>query len=149
MSVGRARAAIRASRDAAAPAVLLYDGHCGFCSGIVRYILRHDPNGTLRFARLDGVFARRALERHPDLASGDTVVWLEAGRAFARSDAALRVASYLGGRWRVAGLARLLPRVVRDRAYALISRNRFRLCVPRDGQFVPTPAMRARMIGDD
>ncbi|MEA3247491.1 MAG: DCC1-like thiol-disulfide oxidoreductase family protein [Gemmatimonadota bacterium] len=146
MTPGRAKAA---PGDARAAAVLLYDGHCGLCSGIVRYILRHDPEGTLRFAPLGGAYARRALASHPGLAAGDSVVWLEGQRAFARSDAALRVAAYLGGWWRVAALARLVPRSVRDAAYAFVARHRGRLRVPRDDHFVPTPAMLTRMIGDD
>lgn len=148
MTPGRAQAAPRASRDAGTAAVLLYDGRCGFCSGIVRCILRHDPDGTLRFAPLGGAYARLALASHPGLTGGNSVVVLEGQRAFARSDAALHLAAYLGGWWRVAALARLVPRSVRDAAYAFVARHRGQLRVPRDDHFVPTPAMLARMIGD-
>src|SRR5678815_2955382 len=38
--------------------VLLYDGVCGFCNGTVQFVLARDRRGVLRFATLQGEFAR-------------------------------------------------------------------------------------------
>ena len=46
--------------------VLLYDGLCGFCDGTVQFILRHDRKKTLRFATLQGDYARGVIDRHPE-----------------------------------------------------------------------------------
>ena len=86
---------------------MLYDGVCGFCNMSVQAILDHDRRGTMRFAALQSDYARRIIERHPSLRDIDSVVYVErAGepgreRVYVRSSAALRVASYLGGWWRV------------------------------------------------
>ncbi|RZL12977.1 MAG: DUF393 domain-containing protein, partial [Hymenobacter sp.] len=36
----------------AAPPVLLFDGVCNLCNGLVQFIIRHDPQARLRFAAL-------------------------------------------------------------------------------------------------
>ena len=129
------------------PPLLLYDGTCGFCSDVVRFILGRDRVGTLRFAPLDGIAGRSVLARHPELHDVDSVLWVDdASGVLARSDAALRIARYLGGRWRLALAARILPRPWRDAAYDLIARHRHRLT--RDGQvcLFPSPAERTRFL---
>ena len=132
--------------------VLLYDGTCGFCSASVQFALRHDRRGSLRFAALDSSFGRAVLARHPELAVVDSVVWYEpAGggateRLLTRSAAALRVARYLGGPWRLAAVAGLIPRSLRDSLYDLVARHRHQLA--RGGQqcLVPTPDQRDRFL---
>ena len=113
--------------------MLLYDGTCGFCAESVQLVLRHDRRRTLRFALLQGLFGSAIRDRYPALNGVDSVVWVEPGtgghdgRVLVRSDAALRVARYLGGWWHLARVARLLPRPIRDAGYDLIARHRHRL----------------------
>jgi predicted DCC family thiol-disulfide oxidoreductase YuxK len=132
--------------------VLLYDGSCGFCAESVQLVLRHDRRGTLQFAALDGTFGREVLARHPELGQVDSVVWYDPGdgrssdRLLTRSAAALRVARYLGGPWRFASVAALVPRFLRDALYDLVARHRHSL-VPGGPQcLVPTPDQRARFL---
>jgi predicted DCC family thiol-disulfide oxidoreductase YuxK len=135
-----------------AAAVLLYDGTCGFCAGSVQFVLRHErPRGgrTLRFATLEGALGDGARQAHPELVGVDSVIWLEpgTGRVLVRSEAALAVAAYLGGPWRLlAALGRLVPRRLRDAAYDLIARNRYRIAGRVDACPVPTPEQRGRFI---
>lgn len=133
--------------------VLLYDGTCGFCADSIRLVLTHDRTQVLRFAALDSDFARGVLQRHPEIADVDSVVWIDhAGegaspeRVLVRSTAALQVAAYLGGVWRLATAARVVPRSLRDAAYRLVARHRHRLT--RGGQqcLVPSPDERARFL---
>jgi predicted DCC family thiol-disulfide oxidoreductase YuxK len=132
--------------------VLLYDGTCGFCASSVRLVLRHDRRRVLRFAALDGPFGRQVRERHPELAGVDSVVWVDPPgegrpeRVLLRSDAALRVARYLGGPFHLARVAALLPRPVRDTAYALVARHRHRLTGGGPRCLVPPPEVRERFL---
>jgi len=108
--------------------VLLYDGLCGFCDGTVQFILKHDRHGTLRFATLQGDFARSVIARHPEVAGVDSLVLVEPEvgsgreRVYVRSDGALRVARYLGGAWHLARVVAIVPRVLRDWAYDAFAR---------------------------
>jgi len=132
--------------------VLLYDGTCGFCAESVQLVLRHDRRRTLRFASLQGAFGAEVRARHPELAGVDTVVWLEPGsnerseRVLLRSDAALRVAAYLGGWFHLARVAAVLPRPVRDAAYNLVARHRHQLTGEAPNCLVPAPDARARFL---
>lgn len=136
--------------EADAP-VLLYDGICGVCNAAVRTILRFDRRGTLRFAALDSDIARDVIGRHPELRDVDSAVYVRhlgaAGEtAHAHSDALLRVADYLGGPWRMAAVARIVPRPVRDWAYKRFAAVRYRIGGRYDTCPVPTPDVRRRFL---
>jgi predicted DCC family thiol-disulfide oxidoreductase YuxK len=130
--------------------VLLYDGVCGFCNKTVQMILDHDRRGTMRFAALQSDYARSIVERHAELRSIDSVVFVENSdggeRVFARSDAALKVAAYLGGFWKIFLVARILPRALRDYFYDLFARNRYRLFGKYDSCMLPPPEVRSRFL---
>jgi predicted DCC family thiol-disulfide oxidoreductase YuxK len=138
-------------RDATPQDVLLYDGTCGFCAASIQFVLRHDRAKRLTFAPLQGALAADVKTRHPGLESIDSMVWvnrLGSGdeRIYVRSAAALQVAAYLGGPWRLAAVARLVPAVVRDAVYALIARHRHRLIRGGEQCLVPGPDERARFL---
>jgi predicted DCC family thiol-disulfide oxidoreductase YuxK len=132
--------------------VLLYDGTCGFCAESVRLVLRHDRRGTLRFAALQGEFGSLVRSRQPELDRIDSIVWVDPpeagprGRVLVRSDAALRVARYLGGWWTLALAFGLLPRRLRDAGYDLIARHRHRLVGSGPACLVPEPEVRERFM---
>ncbi len=135
------------------PPVLLYDGVCGFCDATVKTILRHDRRNTLRFAALQSPFAAGVVARHPHLAGMDTVVWVEEGedgaeRVLTHSDAALRVAGYLGFPWSLARVGVVVPRSIRDAAYRLFARHRYRVFGRFDACPIPPPEVRARFVDD-
>jgi predicted DCC family thiol-disulfide oxidoreductase YuxK len=57
--------------------VLLFDGRFGLCNGLVRFLLRHDVGGPLRFAALESAAGQEILARHPKAAGADSVVFLK------------------------------------------------------------------------
>jgi predicted DCC family thiol-disulfide oxidoreductase YuxK len=134
------------------PAILLYDGTCGFCDGAVKFILRVDRRGEMRFAALDSDFGAAVVERHPALATVDSIVYVEdpnglGERVSVRSDAALRVATYLGGPWRALGVvAGLIPAPARDWLYDRFASIRYRVFGRVDSCALPAPGVRARFI---
>jgi predicted DCC family thiol-disulfide oxidoreductase YuxK len=135
-----------------APDIVLYDGVCAVCNGVVQFLLPRDPEGRYRFAPLQSRFARDLLTRHgrePDALDtmyvvrhhGDSDETLLAG-----PDAALHIARTLGGAWRLCGVFRLLPAGVRRRLYDAFARRRYRLFGRHDACVLPRPEWRARFI---
>ena len=62
--------------------VVFYDGVCGLCSRLVRFLLRRDRDGRLLFAPLQGGLARAVLGRHGyDPSDLDTVYVMRTGGA--------------------------------------------------------------------
>lgn len=125
--------------------VLLYDGACGLCASSIQFLLRHDRAKSLTFAPLEGAVADLVRARHPELSGVDSMVWVDGfGSAcetvHVRSAAALRIASYLGGVWRlVAAVGRLVPGSWGDAAYAVIAHHRHRLARGGGQCLVPPP----------
>jgi predicted DCC family thiol-disulfide oxidoreductase YuxK len=139
------------------PALLLYDGSCGFCARSVQFVLRHESGRrTLRFAALESEIGLEVRAGHPAIEGVDSVVWLESPDAtdaevvLVRSAAVLRVLKYLGGVWRVvAALAAVVPRSLADAAYDFIARHRHKLTRGNPACLVPTPEQRSRFIDWD
>ncbi|HEX8285142.1 MAG TPA: DCC1-like thiol-disulfide oxidoreductase family protein [Pyrinomonadaceae bacterium] len=138
-----------ASNPAGAP-VLLYDGVCGFCNKSVQMILDHDRRGAMRFAALQSDYGQAVVGRHPELRGVDSVVYVERDgegeRVFVRSDAALKVAGYLGGKWKIFLAAKVIPRGLRDYFYDLFARNRYRFFGKYDACLLPPPEVRSRFL---
>jgi predicted DCC family thiol-disulfide oxidoreductase YuxK len=131
--------------------VLLYDGLCGFCNKTVQMILKRDRRGAMRFAALQSAYGEAVKARHPELQNVDSVVLVEHGgdgreRVFIRSDAALRIATYLGGWWKLLLAFRVVPRVVRDFCYDLFARYRYKFFGKYDQCLVPSADVRARFV---
>lgn len=135
----------------ATPPVLLYDGVCGVCNGAVRTILRFDRRGTLRFAALDSDFARDVIARHPRLADLDSMVFVRnaggpAETVSTESAALLQIADYLGGYWKLATAARVIPAFVRDRLYAAFAAVRYRVGGKYETCPIPSTEVRGRFL---
>jgi predicted DCC family thiol-disulfide oxidoreductase YuxK len=127
--------------------VVLFDGVCNLCNRSVQYIIRHDPKGRFHFASLQSDAGRGLQERYGfDPGAVNTIILLERGKAYTRSDAVLRIARLLRGPVRFWWTARLLPRPVRDAVYDWIGRNRYRWFGRREECMVPSPSVRSRFL---
>lgn len=83
----------------------------------------------------------------PDLCQSTCSLVLVEGRSISlKSDAALRVASYLKWPWSWGRAAMILPRGLRDFAYDVIARNRYRWFGRHDACLLPTEELRSRLM---
>jgi predicted DCC family thiol-disulfide oxidoreductase YuxK len=127
--------------------VIIFDGVCNLCSGLVRFLLERDPRGEFLLTSYQSPAGRRLLKRFGvDPETVATVYLVEGGRLHARSAALLRVARRLPFPWKLAAALVLVPRPWRDRLYDWIARNRYRWFGKRDTCRVPTAAERARFL---
>ncbi|MCL4848540.1 MAG: DUF393 domain-containing protein [Acidobacteria bacterium] len=109
------------------PALVLFDGPCVLCQRSVRTIARFDTRRTFQFASLDSATGRRALEAAGwPVGERSSVVLVEGGAAWTKSEAALRIARRL--RFPLSALAalRVVPRPLRDAVYDWVARHRYR-----------------------
>jgi len=136
-----------AGDPAAARVIVLFDGVCNFCDGLVRFLIRHDPAARLRFCAMQTDAGRALLVSHgvdPDAL--DTFVVLDGPRILTRSDAALAIARALPAPWSRLVAARILPRPLRDALYRIVANNRYAWFGRRDSCLVPTPEIRSRFL---
>jgi predicted DCC family thiol-disulfide oxidoreductase YuxK len=127
--------------------IVLFDGVCNLCNGFVQFVIGRDPHGRFQFAALQSSTARHLIAQYGPLDPlPDAIVLVEGGRLYTRSTAALRVARQLVFPWRLAAIFLLVPRPLRDWAYALVARRRYRWFGRRETCMVPTPELRARFL---
>jgi predicted DCC family thiol-disulfide oxidoreductase YuxK len=133
--------------------ILLYDGVCGLCNRFVQFILRRDRNAIFRFASLQSPVAAGILARHGvNPTALDTVYVvlnhdLSDESMLSRSDAALFVLKQLPGFWRpIASFLQLLPRFLRDPAYNLVARHRYRIFGRSEACTMPSDADHTRFL---
>lgn len=127
--------------------IWLFDGLCNFCSGSVQAALRLDREGTVRFVPLQSPFGQAIAQRYGlDLENPESFLFFDRGRPLRASDAVLALARRLGPPANAAALFGAVPRPLRDAAYGLVARNRYRLMGKRKACMVPTPEQRARFI---
>jgi predicted DCC family thiol-disulfide oxidoreductase YuxK len=130
-----------------ASSIVLFDGVCNLCNGAVQFIINRDRQGRFSFASLQSAAGQARLRQFGlSTETFDTFVLVEGGQAYTRSTAALRMARRLPGPWRLLYILMLVPRPVRDWAYGLVARNRYRLFGRRDSCMMPTPELRAKFL---
>jgi predicted DCC family thiol-disulfide oxidoreductase YuxK len=133
--------------------VLLYDGECGLCNGVVLFMLRHDPAGRLHFAPLQSEPGQRYLHAQglPTADFGSLVFvpdWNDQKRGgyLLRTDGALAAFGELDGSWRAVARLRIMPRVLRDAVYKIISKTRYAIFGEYHGKPLPNPAWEKRFL---
>lgn len=130
--------------------LLFYDGGCGLCHHLVRFVIRRDLDGSrFRFAPLGGPAFLEAIRPADRDRLPDSVVLRTAdGRTLVRSGAVLHLGERLGGIWRfLARAAGLLPRWLLDFGYDQVAAVRKRLFAPPDGVCpVLPPELRGRFL---
>ncbi|MBF9220198.1 thiol-disulfide oxidoreductase DCC family protein [Hymenobacter ruricola] len=133
----------------AAPDTIFFDGVCNLCNGFVQFVIRHDAAGRYRFAALQSEAGQALLAAQGQAipaAAPESVLLLRQGRLYSHSSAVLRIAHGLGGAWRLAAVAELLPRALRDAAYRFVARHRYRWFGREESCMLPTPALKARFL---
>ena len=108
-------------------ATIVFDGECNVCDAWVALLARR--GGSLfDFVPAQSPAGRTLLrDAGLDIMTLDTILLIEDGRRFVRSDAILRATARLGGRWRAATVLRAVPRPVRDLFYRGFAQLRYRL----------------------
>ena len=128
------------------PPTVLFDGTCGLCDRTVRFVHTHDRTGTIRFTPLESELGRELLtEAGLDPDDVASVVFLEHGHAYRRSEATLAMARYFEWPWRALRLGRWVPRPLRDAAYRLVARLRYALFGRVETCGLPDEALRERV----
>jgi predicted DCC family thiol-disulfide oxidoreductase YuxK len=134
-------------------ALLLYDGVCALCNGVVSFLLKRDQMDRIRFAPLQSALGREFLARFgmheiPDGVVLLTGVLTSRERMYQRSDAVAAALGLLDRRWKLIGrLLRLVPRPLRELGYGVVAKLRYRISGRYDVCPLPPPAQRARLLG--
>ena len=134
------------------PVVVLFDGECNLCNGVVRFLIERDKTGErFRFAAQQSDAGRKLLAQSGyQTAKGegiaDTLLVFSGGRLLTHSDAALELARYLPAPYPALLATKIVPKFLRDVAYRFVARNRYKWFGKRDQCLMPTPELKARFL---
>ena len=127
-------------------AVILFDGRCAFCERSVRFIATRD-DGYFKFGASQNPEGQALLARFGTTReAARSLILIEDGRLYLRSDAVLRIAARMHAPWRYARIFSIVPRPLRDLVYRFVAAIRHRLAGESTACEIPPPEIRARLI---
>ncbi len=132
--------------------IVLFDGVCALCDRTVRFLLKRDKQGVLRFAPLQGSTAAAILKRYPEIGDNTRSVILVQNYNTAsesisvRSQAILDSLYALGGAWRIVSALRIVPRFARDTLYNWVANNRYRWFGKYETCILPSAEVQERFL---
>ena len=132
--------------------LILYDGGCGLCNRLNRFVLRRDTRAVFDFASLQSPTARSILPRLGGNAENLDTVYVvvnyrsESPVLLSKSGAASFVLGILGIRGPLSWAFRVLPDGLLNLGYDLIARNRYRVFGQSETCIMPSAEFRQRFI---
>ena len=129
------------------PVLILFDGVCNLCSGVVQFLIKHDPDAHFRFASLQSEFGKSQLRKfNLDPEALHSVVVIQRDVALQKSDGVLYIVRYLSYPWKILSFLRWLPKRFRDAGYDLIAGSRYKIFGRKESCMVPTADLRERFV---
>ncbi|MEM9086311.1 MAG: DCC1-like thiol-disulfide oxidoreductase family protein [Pseudomonadota bacterium] len=126
--------------------LFVFDHHCVLCSGGVGFIMKHDKCANIAFTSAQEGLGE-ALCRHYRLDWDESYLFIHEGRPYIKSTGYFEVARAMGGAWHLARVFQIIPRSIRDWAYDLVARNRYKwFGKTEEACALLTPDQRARLI---
>ncbi|WP_017187591.1 thiol-disulfide oxidoreductase DCC family protein [Alkalibacillus haloalkaliphilus] len=125
--------------------VILFDGVCNLCNGVVQFLIKRDSGDHFRFAALQSDFGERVtsqLDQH-DL---DSIIVMTNGKMYTKSSGALQIVKKMDGAWKYLYGLRIMPKLIRDRLYDIIAHNRHKVFGRRDSCMMPTPELKRKFL---
>ncbi|UIN00029.1 thiol-disulfide oxidoreductase DCC family protein [Yersinia ruckeri] len=108
--------------------VVIFDATCKLCISWVNFLICHDRHHTVRLVSVQSekgkvLFAWSGLSADKI----NTIVLIDKGSVFLRSEAIFRIMNKLPIPWRWISMFRIFPQSFRDMCYNHIAINRYRL----------------------
>lgn len=128
--------------------VILFDGVCNLCNGVVQFIITRDKRNVFRFASLQSEYGKRALSNFGlDGEHLRTIFLVQSTGVLQQSDAVLEIARNLTSGWSFLYGFKIVPRFLRDFIYRMIANNRYRMFGRTESCMIPTAELAHRFVG--
>lgn len=127
--------------------LILFDGVCNLCNSSVNFIVKNDTKHLYKFASLQSEIGQNILlANNKNPSEFESVILLEKGVLFEKSDAVLQISKNLAG-WSWAYFLRFIPKTIRDFFYQLIAKNRYSVFGRSKSCRLPSPEERELFLG--
>ena len=127
--------------------ILLFDGVCNLCHHAVQFVIRHEKKPTIHFASLQSELGQSYIEKtHLPKEGLKSLIFVENGKIYTHSTAALKMGRYLKAPWSWAYIFIILPKSFRDFFYNYIAKNRYKWFGKKEECMLPSPEVKARFL---
>lgn len=129
--------------------VVLVDGECVVCDGFAQFVAARDPQQLFFFETQQSNSGLQLLKDFQQPQDLSTIVLIEKGpkgeQCFMKSTAVLHVMEKLKFPWSLLSVFLLVPEGLRDWAYGVFARNRYRLFGRKDSCSLPSKVVRDQL----
>jgi predicted DCC family thiol-disulfide oxidoreductase YuxK len=128
--------------------IILFDTACNLCNWSVQFVVDRDKAHIFRIASIQSDIDRELLKLHGlESAYDESVLYREADRLYAKSDAALKISRELSMPWPLwSQLALIIPKQIREWIYDKIARRRYHWFGKSKACLLPTHDLNARFL---
>ncbi len=125
--------------------VIFFDGVCGLCNGFVDFVIKHDKKNIFLFSPLQSEFAAKSLPTKftQDL---ETVVLLNQQEIKFKAPAVIEICRNLGSFWTLAIIFKIVPNVILNIFYDLVSKYRYLIFGKKETCRIPSKEERDRFV---
>ena len=127
--------------------IILFDGVCNLCNNSVQFIIKRDQKQRFLFTSLQSDAARDILLQFQLKNSEmDSIILIENGKIYQKSDAILKIVKHLNGLWKINYVFIIIPKFIRDLVYTTIAKKRYQWFGKRDVCMIPTKELQMRFL---
>jgi len=127
--------------------ILLFDGVCNLCNSSVQFVLDRNKKENIQFASLQSDFGQKMLsEINLPADYTSSLVLIEEGKSYVKSDAALQLAKHLNGLWKIGSVLMFFPKFIRNPVYDWIAKNRYKWFGKKEVCWIPEKKWQPRFL---
>ncbi len=124
--------------------IIYFDGECNLCNKSVNSIIKKDKKHLFYFAFLSD--PNNAQKIPKSYLSIDSIILEYDNNFYTKSDAIIEICKLLGGIYKIMAIGYLIPRIIRDKIYDFVARNRYKWFGKSESCLTPTPNLRKRFL---
>ncbi len=125
--------------------IVIYDGQCNLCDRSVNFIVDHEKDDRLYFTHLNSTTGQKIMNNFNIKADFDGILLYDKGRLYGKSEAALRISTFLKAPYSWISFFFWIPLFIRDGSYNFIAKHRYRW-FGKDECLIPAESIRRRFI---
>jgi predicted DCC family thiol-disulfide oxidoreductase YuxK len=127
--------------------IILFDGVCNLCNGLVNFIIKKDHKSKFKFCALQSSQGKLLLQKfNLDADEINTIVFINGDKCLQKSTAVLNIFYELGGIWKIFYIFIIIPPFIRNFVYGAIAKSRYRIFGKRNACMFPSEEIRNRFI---
>ncbi len=127
--------------------ILLFDGICNLCNGVVQFVIKCDKKEKVKFASLQSEAGKQLLIKY-NLPAEDyqSFVYIKNGQFLLKSTAALTLMKDIGGGWQLLYFFIIIPKFIRDFIYSVVAKNRYKWFGKKGVCMIPNKKLHHRFL---